>query len=341
MRTAVLVPVSSTRNCTPFIRLPSFVTFRLRFRPDVVVSPGGDAFAVRVRRQARALEVAVVCPRYHLRYRSSAPFAEADALIVPSRFAASYYRRTLDLECKVLPTLIDLDRLRAATRDPRYVTFVNPSYEKGVYVFARIADELGRRRPDIPLLVVEGRETERTLVNCGLDLRAHGNVFLMSHTPDPRHFWGVTRVCVLPSLGWEDQPLVAIEAMVNGVPVIGSDRGGIPEALGDGGIVLGLPSRLTPATRELPAAAEVEPWIRAIIGLWDDPAWYAEQCRRAAVECQRWAPEVPEPQYVQFFEGLRPSSARGGKPEDTSSQGQIPVGAEDRRVGADFHPALE
>ncbi len=209
------------------------------------------------------------------------------------------------------PPGIHPDRTARATRSSSgYVTFVNPSYEKGVYAFARIADELGRRRPEIPLLVVEGRGTERTLVDCGLDLRVHGNVHLMSHTRDPRHFWGMTHIHVLPSLWWENQPLVAIEAMINGIPVIGSDRGGIPETLGDAGIVLGLPSRLTPFTRELPTAREVEPWVKAIIGLWDDPTWHAEQSRRAVAESRRWAPEILEPQCIQFFESLRPSDAR-------------------------------
>ena len=164
------------------------------------------------------------------------------------------------------------------------------------------------------MLVVEGRGTERTLVDCGLDLRAHGNVHLMMHMHDPRRFWGVTRLLVLPSLWWENQPLVAIEAMVNGIPVIGSDRGGIPETLGDAGIILGLPSRLTPTTRELPTAREVEPWVKAIIGLWDDPTWYAEQGRRAVDESRRWVPEVLEPQYVQLFESVRPAATGPRRP---------------------------
>ncbi len=280
-----------------------------RFRPHVIVNYGGDSLSARVRHRARAMGAAVVLALHDFNYPNRKPFAGVDAVIVPSRFAASYYRRALGLKCRTLPNLVDLARARATTRDPRYVTFVNPSYEKGVYAFARIADELGRRRPDIPLLVVEGRGTERTLVDCGLDLRVHGNVHLMRHTDDPRHFGGATRILVLPSLRWENQPLVAIEAMVNGIPVIGSDRGGIPETLGDAGIVLGLPSRLTPSTRELPTAREVEPWVKAIIALWDDPTWYAERSRRAVAESRRWAPEVLEPQYVQFFETLQPTAA--------------------------------
>ena len=39
---------------------------------------------------------------------------------------------------------------------PQYVTFVNPEPRKGVHVFARIAEVLARRRPDIPVLLVEG-----------------------------------------------------------------------------------------------------------------------------------------------------------------------------------------
>ena len=129
------------------------------------------------------------------------------------------------------------------------MTFVTPSLEKGVYVFARIADELGRQRPDIPILVVEGRGTEQTLVDCGIDLRPEAMSASWPTRPPRAFFWGVTRVCLMPSLCRESQPLVAIEAMANGIPVIGSDRGGIPEVLGKAGIVLSLPERLTPTSR--------------------------------------------------------------------------------------------
>ena len=40
--------------------------------------------------------------------------------------------------------------------------------------------------------------------------------------------------------------------------------------LGDGGIALPLPERLTPVSLILPTAEEVEPWVETIIRLWDD-----------------------------------------------------------------------
>ncbi len=275
-----------------------------RFRPDVVVNYGGDHLAHEMRRLARAAGAVVVFALHNFNYPDASAFSTADSVIVPSRFAADHYRSTLGLECTVLPNLISLDRVRAANRDPRYVTFVNPCPAKGVHVFARIADELGRKRPDIPFLVVESRGSERTLADCGLDLKQHGNVFLMGHTPDPRDFWGVTRLCVVPSLWQESECLVAVEAMINGIPVLAGMRGALPETLGGAGVLLPLPERLTSDTRELPSPQEVWPWIEAIERAWDDPDWYAELARRSVAESRRRAPEILERRYVEFFTKL-------------------------------------
>ena len=280
-----------------------------RFRPDVLFNFGGDPLAHEVRARARAGGTTVVLALHNLSYTIPDPFETADAVIVPSAFAADYYRRALGIECAVLSNLVDPSRVRVEDRDPRFLTMVNPSHEKGVYALARISDELGRRRPDIPILVVESRGTEQTVADCGLDLRRHGTVHFMGHTHDPRQFWGVTRIVLMPSLVAETQGLAAMEAMTNGIPVIASDRGALPETLGDAGIILPLPDRLTPATRSLPTADEVAPWVEAIIRLWDDEAAYRDHCRRARSEARRWDPEVLEPQYVRFFQEVRPRKA--------------------------------
>ncbi|HEU5118370.1 MAG TPA: glycosyltransferase [Isosphaeraceae bacterium] len=276
-----------------------------RFRPEVVVTFGGDPLAEEIRLRARARQIAVVFALHNFSYLSREPFETADAVIVPSRLASEFYQRKLGLDCTVLPNLCDPQRVRAEERDPRYVTFVTPSPEKGVFAFARIADELGRLRPDIPFLVVEGRGSERTLADCGLDLCAHGNVFLMPNTSDPRRFWRLTRICLMPSLWWENQPLTAIEAMTNGIPVIGSDRGGIPETLGSAGIVLPLPNRLTPQTREPPSPEEVSAWVESIVRLWDDSEEQARQNRISLLEAHRWTPEAVGPLYLEFFRNVK------------------------------------
>lgn len=312
---STLLRTRSTRWCSPedeeedgFLQL--FDRAIDRFRPDMLVTYGGSRLAHELRSRAKARGIAVIFPLHNFGYTSLEPFSNVDHVIVPSKFAASYYRTSIGIDCTVLPNLVNMSRSVAQAREPRYITFVNPSFEKGVYIFARIAEELGRLRPEIPLLVVEGRGSERTLADCGLDLATQGNVYLMGHTHDPRRFWGVTKICLLPSLWWENQPLVAVEAMANGIPVIGSNRGGIPEALGRSGIILPIPDRLTAATRALPTPQEVSPWIDAIVHLWDDPDACAQHESRAHAEAARWDPQTLESEYERFFAEI---GAGGGR----------------------------
>ena len=285
---------------------------------------GGNGLAAEVRRRRARRGPAVVFPLHNFEYGIRDPFGDVDALIAPSRFAAAYYRKTLGIECEAMPNIVDLDRVRAEAREPRYVTFVNPSGEKGVYAFGGSPTNSDDAAPTSPCWWSRAAGRSGRLY-CGLDLRGHGNVSLMGHTPDPRQFWGLTKICLMPSLWWESQGLVAIEAMANGIPVLGSDRGAPPETLGDGGLRCPSPRGPHPGTRELPTASEVAPWVRAIIGLWDDPVWYEEQSRRALGESRRWLPDALERRYVEFFGALRPPPAAGvAAPSSSGVQGDGP-----------------
>jgi glycosyltransferase involved in cell wall biosynthesis len=271
---------------------------------DCAIFYGGDPLTLELMAEARRRGVRTVFMLHNFSYTRPEAFAHADAVIVPSQFAADYYREALGLDCEVLPNIVDPARVKASKHEPKYVTFVNPAVEKGVFAFARIAEELGKRRPEIPILVVESRGTEATVAACGIDLRERGNVFFMENTPDPRRFYRVSKVVIMPSLWWESHGLVASEAMANGIPVIASDRGALPETLGNAGIVLPLPDRLTPATNWLPTAEEVQPWVESIIRLWEDEDFYEEHRRRAIIEAERWSPETLGPRSIEFFERL-------------------------------------
>lgn len=273
-----------------------------RNRPDIVMGYGGDILQGLVFRLAREMGAETIFNLHNCRYRSKHPFQDVCRVRVPSEFAARFYKESLELECTAIPNPIRQERIALAVREPKYLVFVNPTLEKGVCAFARIAEDLGIRRPDIPILIVEAGGTEATVAACGLDLKRHGNVFFMEHTPDPRQFYGVSRAILMPSLVSETFGRVAAEAMCNGIPVVASDRGALPETLGNSGIVLPLPERLPTKTYELPSSEEVRPWVEAIIRLWDDQVFYEDQWRCALSEARRWSPEVIERRYRNFLE---------------------------------------
>jgi hypothetical protein len=71
---------------------------------------------------------------------------------------------------------------------------------------------------------------------------------------------------------WPSQPGFGVKFAT--ICATWANRAGIPETLGQAGVLLPLPERLTPASQILPTAEQVEPWVEAVIRLWDDPAWY-------------------------------------------------------------------
>jgi hypothetical protein len=280
-----------------------------RFRPGVVAASGIPALAREFLRRAKARGAATLWILRDFPFLDSTSTADIDALLVGSPFAAAYYHEVLGRECVELPDLVDPERIRTERAACDSVIIVEPTVENGAYVFAQIAEELGRRRPDIPLLAMAGPTTEAELTSCKLDLRNCGRVEVMPRPAEPRRYWERARICLLPSLGWEHQPRLAIEAMIQGIPVLGSDRPGVGEALGAGGWILPLPARLTPVTRVRPTAAEVEPWIQAIVRLWDEPTFYADRSRQAHDAARRWSPELLTGRYLEFFGhlGARPA----------------------------------
>ena len=278
-----------------------------RFRPQVLSTYGGTAASLELMGRARRMGIAVTFNLHNFEYRRPATFADAAAVIVPSEFARRHYAEALGLDCVAIPNPIDPRRVVADDPAPRFATFINPVAEKGVAVFARIAAELGRRRPEIPLLVVEGRApAAEGLARTGVDLSGAANLHRMASTPDIRDIYRVSRAVIVPSLWRESLARVVIEAMMNGVPVLASDRGGLPETVGDGGFLLPVPDRCTVDSGAVPTAEEVAPWVATLERLWDDPAWEAQQRARARAESARWDRDQLVDRYLDLYAGLVP-----------------------------------
>lgn len=285
-------------------------------RPDVVLTYGGGGLGRAIIALARRRGIPVIFWLRNLDYAAADLFAGVSSIIVPSQFLAGYYRQKLGLDAVALPPPLDGLRVYCANQHRRFVTFVNPQAGKGAFVFARIAFELGRRRPDIPFLVVESRGTATWLDQVSLDLEAAGNIHVMENTPDPRDFYQVSRLVLMPSLWEEPFGRVAAEACVNGIPVLASRRGGLPEALAEAGLLLDVPPRCTADFRLVPMAAEVEPWIQTIIRLWDDPAAYEAERQRSLAAAAARQPERLGPAYEavlwQAMQAPRPSLILNG-----------------------------
>ncbi|MDX2104178.1 MAG: glycosyltransferase [Alphaproteobacteria bacterium] len=153
-----------------------------------------------------------------------------------SRFTAERWWNFFGIQCVVLPPVIRGDRYRGTSSGDR-ILFVNPIPEKGLERVMRLA----AANPDLPFVIVESWTTD-------LDWRrwlfqrfgALANVEWRVATDDMPALYANSRILLMPSVWEEAFGRTVIEAQLSGVPCITSRRGGLPEAVGEGGVILDL-----------------------------------------------------------------------------------------------------
>lgn len=134
--------------------------------------------------------------------------------------------------------------------------------QKGIFV---LLDALARLPTNVRLLIVGNGPLKQQILGTARALGLDGRLELhdgVSHHEVPQYLRQMN-VLVLPSLTtakWKEQfGHVLVEAMSCAVPVVGSDSGGIPEVIGDAGLVVpeGSAHQLATALRRLIASPDL------------------------------------------------------------------------------------
>ena len=182
---------------------------------------------------------------------------------------------------------VDFEQCRVQNWEPEYVTFLNPREKKGLYLFCEIVHLL----PKIPFLVIEGwgggyddnEEEQRALAF----LKSAPNVQLRPGTHDLRPVYAKTKILVVPSKWLETFGRVVLEAQLNGIPVVASDRGNLPATTGKGGYILPYGSP--------------ELWANTIRELYTNEALLLDMRAKARENSKRFNPSRLMQQYFDFF----------------------------------------
>jgi glycosyltransferase involved in cell wall biosynthesis len=207
--------------------------------------------------------------------------------IANSHFTAGRFRTAFGIDPVVIPPLFRRENYVTEV-DDRLVTFINPVAEKGVDLALAIA----RLCPEIPFCFVRGWPLGvRAGARLQRQLRRLGNVTLCGPFGDMRSIYRQTRMLLVPSQ-WEAETWgrVVTEAQFSGIPVVASDRGGLPEAVGAGGILLAHD-----------AAAGI--WAAAVRDLWRDDERHRAMSQAALAHAARPAID-PDYQLPLLLEAL-------------------------------------
>jgi glycosyltransferase involved in cell wall biosynthesis len=192
------------------------------------------------------------------------------SFIANSQFTADTYRLAYGINPRVIYPFIAADRYRTK-RTRENVTFVNPHPLKG----RDIALAIARLCPEIPFAFVETWRLppaqRKTLIK---ELRSIPNVKFLPPCNDMRTIYGKCSILLAPSMWQEAYGRVATEAQINGIPVVGSSRGGLREAVGPGGILLD-------------PKQPIADWAAAVRKLWHDERQYDALSAAALAHAER------------------------------------------------------
>ncbi|MDO5533015.1 glycosyltransferase, partial [Sutterella sp.] len=205
------------------------------------------------------------------------------------------YKKDDGLTVHPIGNFINPGHVLAKHRNPRMVTFINPAFAKGAAVVARILMMANKERPDIPFMVVETRKkfakALETLkqpggpIGSAFGKHTFQNIFLTPATYEVSEIYAQTKVLLAPSLWYESWGRVCTEAVMNGIPVLASTSGGMPEAVGKGGITLDAPATNRQGNESwlvLPSEEECRPWADALYELYDHADDWKDRCAEAA-----------------------------------------------------------
>jgi glycosyltransferase involved in cell wall biosynthesis len=214
-------------------------------------------------------------------YRTFVPAAirRARIIVAVSRFAARQVSETFGVaedRLRIIEHGIDHDRwfppdqnaiakVRESYALPdRYLLYVGTA--KRHKNLETLVDAL---RPGHPPLVLAGPSPD-DLAQAGVKASGAGDMIALGRVSDAElaGLYGGAIALALPSL-YEAVGFTALEAMACGTPVISSNGGGLPDTVGDGGLLV--------------PAREVDAWTDAITRLADDGG-LRERLGRAGIE---------------------------------------------------------
>src|SRR5260221_1468346 len=288
------------------VRNRAVLTGRIRsFKPDFVLVSSEDLSHVLLREAYAAAPDRIVylahTPQFY-------PFGPASwnpdpqaasivrsprAIVAIGAHMQGYIREHLGREAVVIhpPIYGEPPFARFGSFDEGWVLMVNPCIVKGIGIFLALAQAF----PQLKFAALKGWGTTSADLQA---LAAAPNVTVLDTVHHIEEALSRSRLLLIPSLWYEGFGLIAMEAMLRGLPVISSDSGGLAEAKRGTGFVIPVRpiERYEPVFDEnhMPNPASVEhdiaPWERALAALVGDHHTHAAEAQTSPQAGLRFVP---------------------------------------------------
>jgi glycosyltransferase involved in cell wall biosynthesis len=297
------------------------------FAPDWVLVSSEDLGHVLLRTAASAAPSRLVYVAHTPQFFPFGPAAwhadpaatelvrRAAGVVAIGRHMAGYIREHTGRDAAVIhPPLYGQPPYRNLGRfGEGFVLMINPCVVKGTEIFLALA----ARFPEIPFAALRGWGTTRADEAA---LSAQPNCRLLENVADIEEVLAQTRILLMPSIWYEGFGLIAMEAMLRGVPVIASDSGGLQECKAGTGFVI--PVNPVPGydpvcdethmPRPKRVEQEIDPWEDALRTLLSDRSAWETEARVSREAALAFVSRLDARDMERYLLALEP--APGGTP---------------------------
>ncbi len=236
----------------------------------------------------------------------------ARALVAIGSHMRDYIRASLGREPAVIhpPIYGSPPFARFGSFDQGWILMINPCVVKGIAIFL----DLARSFPRLEFAALKGWGTTSADLR---SLAALPNVTVLDSVKNIEEPLSRSRLLLMPSLWYEGFGLIAMEAMLRGLPVIASDSGGLAEAKRGTGFVIPVRpiERYESAFDEnhmpQPVAVpqDMAPWRRALETLLGSPEIYRDESEKSRQAATEFVSGLRASQFEDLLINMAPSAA--------------------------------
>jgi glycosyltransferase involved in cell wall biosynthesis len=296
------------------------------FAPDFVLVSSEDLSHVLLRDAARAAPGRLVYLAHTPQFfpfgteswnpdpKAAALVREACAVVAIGTHTAGYIQQHLGREAAVVHPPIygekpgQLPYPKFGDFEHGWLLMINPCAVKGLAIFL----DLARRFPQLPFAALAGWGTTSADRQAMAQLP---NVHLLETVPRIDEVLAKSRLLLMPSLWYEGFGLIAMEAMLRGLPVIASDSGGLVEAKRGTGFVV----PVKPIVRYLPEFDEthmprpvipeqdIAPWAAAVEAITSHRALYEAEADRSRTVALEFVSRLDAADFERLLLSLKPA----------------------------------
>jgi glycosyltransferase involved in cell wall biosynthesis len=149
---------------------------------------------------------------------------EADILVANSQFTADKYRGFTEVDPEVVYPFVELENYKMEETGDK-ILHVNPSKEKGIETTLQVAEQM----PDQEFILA-GTISDEEIRERADELN---NVESLGYVEDMKQAYRQTKIVLMPSKWEEPYGRIPIEAGASGIPTIATNKGGLPESVGN------------------------------------------------------------------------------------------------------------